>query len=279
MMVRQSANLSFKILLLVTLCAAGLTQSPGHAWAVEFAPHRALYKLGLERAPSASGIAAVAGEMAVEWRKACSGWAFDYRLAISIQQDSGRAVDLATSVTTWEADDGATYRFLVRHRTQGAVSEKIEGVARMQGKGKVGRVVFTSPGKRAFDLPAGTLFPVAHSMAIVKAAMSGPPPVFRALTVFDGMDVDPLYLVNAVIGASRSDKDFKLPAVAMPGMNPWPVSLAYFSYSKRQTLPKHEISMWLFPNGVADRLIMDFGDFTVWATLKTLEIMPQPDCE
>jgi hypothetical protein len=272
-MVRQSARLLF-----ISLCLAILFAAE-QASAVEFVPHRAIYTLALEGEVSASGIAAVEGGMAAEWRKSCSGWSFDYRSAISIQQETGRAIDLATTATTWESDDGKTYRFLLRTRTNGAVLEKIEGVARMPGNGKTGRVTFTSPTRREFDLPADTLFPVAHSMAIVKAAMSGPPPVFRALHVFDGMDADPLYLVNAVIGAPRSKKDFRLPEKSMVGMQPWPVSLAYYSASKKETLPTHEISMWLFANGVADRLIMDFGDFTVRATLKNLNLLPPPNCE
>ena len=43
-------------------------------------------------------------------------------------------------------------------------------------------------------------------------------------------------------------------------------------------LPDYEMSMTLLENGVAHDLVIDYGDFTVNATLRAIEPLPQPRC-
>lgn len=244
-----------------------------------FTAHRALYNLSLEQARSGSGISGVTGKMAVEWNDSCAGWAFEYRSVIDVTFDEETPVRLTSNAATWEASDGKTYRFSVRHKTNGREVERIEGVARLAGPNGAGQTELTHPEPRKIDLPKGTLFPVAHSLAIMKAAKSGSAPRFVSRTVFDGMDEEGLYQVNAVIG----------PAKESPGTNAawkeqmkkvpsWSVTLAYFSLKSSKAAPDHEIKMNLFANGVSDDLIMDFDDFIVRARINKVELLPTPSC-
>lgn len=245
----------------------------------EFSPHRALYDMTLERARPGSGIAGVAGKMAVEWNNSCTGWAFQYRSVIDVTFDEGAPVRLVSNATSWESSDGRTYRFSVRHKTNGKEMEHIEGVANLTAATGAGKTQLTHPKPLTINLPPGTIFPVAHSLEIMRNAKKGGMPQFVSRTVFDGMDLKGLYQVNAVIGpvkALRTDIPDKFDK--LKGVPSWSVDLAYFAITSSKAAPDHEIKMQLYANGVADDLVMDFADFIVRARLSQVELLPDPSC-
>jgi hypothetical protein len=263
-----------RVLLLGTLYFAAAAVQ-----ASELAPHRALYDLSLEQARSGSGISAVSGEMAVEWVNSCTGWAFQYSSVIDVTFLEGEPVRLTSNATSWESSDGRDYRFDVRHKTNGTEMEHIEGVAKLNGPGGAGQTVFVHPESLKINLPAGTLFPVAHSLDIVRAAKTGKTPQFVTRTIFDGMDVKGLYQVNAVIGTVKpSQRKLSANIDVLKGMPSWSLSLAYFARDSNKSAPDHEIKMRLFANGVADDLIMDFEDFVVRARLSRIKLLDDPSC-
>ena len=263
-----------QILFSGTLCIAAATAQAG-----EFSAHRALYDISLVKARSGSGIFTVTGKMAVEWNYSCTGWAFQYRSVIDVAFLEGAPVQLASNATSWESSDGRDYRFDVRHKTNGKEMEHIEGVAKLTSANGAGQTMFTHPKPLKIDLPAGTLFPVAHSLAIMRTAKKGGTPQFISQTIFDGMDLKGLYQVNAVISAVKPSHttipDNNNP---MKGGPSWSVNLAYFAMSSNKLAPDHEIRMRLYANGVADDLIMDFEDFIVRARLRKIELLADPSC-
>ena len=286
-MVRQRGNnrqvvksmKRFRPRLIHLLFSGILSVAATTAPAGEFSAHRALYNLSLVQARSGSGISGVTGKMAVEWNNSCTGWAFQYRSVIDVSFDEGAPVRLVSNAASWESRDGRDYRFDVRHKTNGKEMEHIEGVAKLADATGAGRTLFTHPKPLKIDLPAGTLFPVAHSLAIMRAAKNGKTPKFVSRTVFDGMDLKGLYQVNAVIAAAkRSQTAIPDNNDVMKGMPSWSVSLAYFTMNSDKSVPDHEIKMRLFANGVADDLIMDFEEFVVRARLNQIELLADPAC-
>tara|TARA_B100000676_G_scaffold248099_1_gene251652 strand:+ start:31976 stop:32800 length:825 start_codon:yes stop_codon:yes gene_type:complete len=263
----------------VALISIFIAWSSG-AWAVEFAAHRALYRLTLASAPASGGIVGVNGEMAVDWQNACSGWTFDYRSIIDILKTEEDNVRLATSATTWESADGRQYNFDVRHTTNDTEKEQISGIARMPKTGQPGQVEFVKPKKKQLKLPKGTLFPIAHSLAIMRAMVKENSPAIVSRNVFDGMDATGLYLVNAVIGKARAagGSKIKLPG-AMRGKKHWPVGLAYFQHGSGKSLPDHEMKMAVYENGVADKFLMDFQEFVLRADLVRIELSKKIHCK
>jgi len=260
--------------------AAGL--AAGQALALEFSPHRAIYGVTLD--PASSGaVSEVSGNLSIDWQRGCSGWTFEYRSVIDVTQVESGRVRLSTVATTWESNTGSEYRFNVRHSTNGHELEKIEGYAILKASGTAGTVNFTAPRERTMTLPAGTLFPMGHSMAVMEAAVNRTAPVFLPLSVFDGMDVQGLYLVNAVIGKSpragavSSDGAPEVPALQR-NHRMWPLSLAYFNKVEREAAPSHEMSLLLYENGVSDQLVIDFGDFKIRAHIEKLEFQSATDC-
>ncbi len=267
-----------RILLIFVLSAMPV----GQLLALDIVAHRALYRVTLERALS-GGISAVSGNISVDWRDGCSGWTFEYRSVIDVSQVESGEVSLATAATTWEAKDGSQYRFNVRNSTNGRELEKIEGYGTAGSAGVSGKVTFTQPRPRELALPAGTLFPMAHSRAVLRAAEGGTAPVFLALPVFDGMDEQSLYLVNAVIGKAGNGNT-KYPAQPVDinrllrGHRTWPINLAYFKTGGREPVPSHEMNLIMHDNGISDHLVMDFSEYTIRASLTNLEILPPVDC-
>ena len=247
-------------------------------FASDFEAHRARYNLVLENARPGSGISGVSGKMAVEWQDSCSGWTFEYHSVIDVEFSESKSIRLTSTATSWESRDGEKYRFSVRHKTNGKEVERIEGVARAKA-GAAGLVEFSAPKRQKVRLPRGTLFPIAHSLSVIKSAQRGKVPVFLSQTVFDGMDVKGLYQVNAAIGHhSKTNTGAGAGNKALKAVQSWHVSLGYFGTNSRKAEPEHEIKMRLYANGVADNMLMDFDEFTIRGRLDRLDFLPNTKC-
>ena len=53
------------------------------------------------------------------------------------------------------------------------------------------------------------------------------------------------------------------------------VHVAFFDQSAGTQQPDYEVSMRYWANGVADELVMDFGDFAMRGKLSTLTLQPK----
>lgn len=247
-------------------------------FAVEFVAHRALYKLVLEKARTGSGVSGVTGRMAVEWQDSCSGWTFEYHSVIDVEFAETKSIRLISTATSWESNDGENYRFSVRHKTDGKEVERIEGVAKASA-GATGHVEFSRPKARRLILPRGTLFPIAHSLSVLRTAAKEKAPAFLSQTVFDGMDVTGLYQVNAAIGrVGKTGGAARMQNKELKTTPSWHVSLGYFGMKSRKSEPNHEIKMRLYANGVADDMLMDFDEFIIRGRLDKLDMTPNPNC-
>ena len=88
-----------------------------------------------------------------------------------------------------------------------------------------------------------------------------------------------MFGVNAVISDRREPQgvaDARSPLlVAGPS---WHVALAFFAATGQAAEPAHEQSLRLHANGVVEDLVLDYGDFTVSASLQKIEKLPPPKC-
>ncbi len=267
--------LTFRVSLLALFAIAAL---PAAAAAGEFVPYRALYDTTLKAAERDSAVVGVAGQIEEEWSEACDGWTMQQRTAIEVAIGGEASVRLLSNVTTWEARNGLTYRFNVRNRSSDADEERIEGVARLAGPGKGGTAHFDHPRTRRVKLPAGTIFPTAHTDVVLAAAKGAPVVVER--TVFDGLSGDGLFDVSAVLGrpSPPADRPGRKALAPLAGLTAWPAQIAFYEHGSKAAEPDHEVGLKLYDNGVTDEMVMDFGQFTVLARLKALELQPRPTC-
>ncbi|CAH2601598.1 ATP/GTP-binding site motif A [Rhodovastum atsumiense] len=240
--------------------------------AAPMAAHRALYTLTLEQA-RASEVAGASGTMAYEVLDACDGWASRQRLEMTIINRDGQDIQMLSDYTTWESKDGLKMRFRMRQTTEQAVTSEVAGEASLERVGGPGTVHYSVPEDTTKDLPAGTLFPMAHTEAILAAARAGKK--FITLPLFDGTSEKGGQDSSVAISSWGGPRPSKWPDLAkLPSGR---VHVAFFDRGTSSQQPDYEVSMRYWDNGVADELDMDFGEFVMKGTLTQFAIVP-PGC-
>lgn len=244
------------------------------AAAVDLAPHRAFYTLKLV-STRGGGIIDVRGVTVMSLEKTCDGWIIGHRMSADL--DAGRVtLKQETRFTAWESADGHAYRFAARNQL-GDSSKTFRGEARAGGADRGSLAAFTIPAGRTLPLPPETMFPVGHLEVLIARAAAGDRRVSRIL--FDGNDGQGPRLVVAFVGP-RVDPDQAAatrlgPLAARPG---WSVRLAFYPVDSQAPVPEYEIQAVQLDNGVADHLILDYGDFTLRLDLEKVEAVPAPVC-
>ena len=248
----------------------------GSAGAAEIVPHRALYAMTLGRASADAGVTGASGTMAYQWGESCDGWTVEQRYRLKMGYAESPDVSIASNFVTWEAKDGLSYRFNQKETRNGAENEEIRGAAKLDGPDKGGKVEFEKPEGKSFPLPAGVLFPSAHTIFLIDKAQAGEN--FISRHIFDGATVETAVLVSAVIGAKvEPDAELakKSPLLNRPG---WRVRLAFFPADPKAEKPDYELGMLLLDNGVSRDMVIDYGDYAIHATLDDIEALPKPGC-
>jgi hypothetical protein len=272
---RLPAALAVFILLFACGASAPAVQAAGLAAPlpppVPLAAHHALYTLTLDsRHDSDSDVVAAVGTMGYEVIDACDGWAVRQRLDMTVTNSDGQDIHMVSDYATWESKDGLKLRFHMKQLTDSAVTSQTDGDASLQRRGGPGEVHYTMPHDATVALPNGTLFPMAHTAAIIAAAREGKK--FIALPLFDGTDE------NGAEDSAIAIVDWKQPfPTHWPLLSALPstrVRLAFFDRKPDTITPNYQVGMRYWENGVADDMQMDFGDFTMDA--KMTEFAPQP---
>lgn len=239
--------------------------------AAELVGHRALYRLTLETARG--DVIGASGTMSYEIIDACDAWAVRQRLAINVTARDGTDIDLAAEYTTWESKDGLRLRFRMRQTTDDTPVTDLAGTATLERKGGPGEAVFSTPADTRKALPAGTMFPTGHTVAVIEAARAGKR--FMAVPIFDGTSAD-----------GAQDSTVAITGWSGPAENPWPalaplpstrVRIAFFDRESGQQQPEYEVGLRYWENGIADQLSMDFGDYVLGGKMIELQVT-KPNC-
>jgi hypothetical protein len=261
---RPAALAAMSLLAPLLLAVAGAP-----AEAATFAAHRALYALTLDPSKTTDVVAA-SGTMGYEVMDACDGWAVRQRLDMTITNHDGQDIHMVSDYATWESKDGLSFRYHMKQTTDDAVTSQTDGEAKLDKSGGGGQAHYTLPEEGVKPLPVGTLFPMAHTGAILDAAAAGKR--FLAIPLFDG-----------TVDSGVQDSSIIILGVKKPTPNHYPalstlsstrVRLAFFDRDPPSETPDYEVAMTYWENGVADDLQMDFGDFTVDAKMNDFKPLP-----
>ena len=233
------------------------------------AAHRAIYTLTLSSSRGRD-IVAASGTMGYEVIDACDGWAVRQRLSMTLTNTEGQDIQMVSDYATWESKDGQKFRFHMKQTTDSAVTSQTDGDASLERPGGPGEAHYTVPADTTKQLPPGTLFPMAHTSAILAAAQSGKK--FLTLPLFDGTDDGGAEDSSIVILDWKPPMETRYPFLSsLPSTR---VRLAFFDRGAASEIPTYQVGMRYWDNGVADNLQMDFGDFVMDA--KMTELTPQP---
>ncbi|MDR3449064.1 MAG: cell envelope integrity EipB family protein [Alphaproteobacteria bacterium] len=264
---------------------AGGTAQAASARTAKIAPHRAIYGMSLATVRNGANITDVSGRMLFEWRDVCDGWAIQQHMQLHFTYADGDDQDVTSTELTWEAKDGKSYSFNIRRLTNGKETENYRGKAVLNADGS-GTVTYTEPKPKTVQLPAGTLFPSAHTQLILQKAAQGEKLFTKR--VFDGSDEDGSSDISAFIlpqkadtqkaGAADSALEAGLKANPLLADAGWPVHMAFFKIGTETGEPDYEMDLNLLPNGIARHMKIDYGDFAVTGNLEDVEALPAPSC-
>jgi hypothetical protein len=255
------------------LLAAGSAEV---AAAADIMPHRALYTMTLGKTSGDAGVTGASGTMAYQWGEVCDGWTVEQNYRLKMGYSESPDVSLTSNFVTWESRDGLRYRFNQKETRNGADDDELRGAAKLDGPGKGGNADFEKPPGKNFVLPTGALFPSAHTMLLIDRAKAGEN--FISKHVFDGATAENAVLVSAVIGAKvepDAEAAKKSPLLNRPG---WRIRLAFFPADPKAEKPDYELGMLLLDNGVSRDMVIDYGDYSIRATLDDIEALPKPRC-
>jgi len=236
--------------------------------------HHAIYDLSLAKSRSGGAVSQAKGKLEFEWVDACTGWTVTQRTRVELVSAEGRVIVFGWSLNSHESRDGLNYRFSIRRLNADMSAEDVRGEARLDGPGEGGVAIYDEPVPQRVALPRGTVFPTAHSLALIEAAHKDASPLWRI--VFDGSGEEGLFGVSAAISplAATSGSDNPL----LQGQESWRVDLAYFGMDSNVSEPEHEQRLRLYANGVVDELLLDYGDFVLRADLAELNGLPKLEC-
>jgi hypothetical protein len=135
-------------------------------------------------------------------------------------------------------------------------------------------VRYSEPAGAEEQLPAGTLLPMRHTVVSVEAARAGR----RLLTapLFDGTNDDGAQDTTTII-VNWTNEPGKTAFPLLANLASGQMRIAFFDRGAGAggaSAPEYEVGLRYYENGVADDLVMDFGEFSVRGTLLELQAVP-----
>jgi hypothetical protein len=252
------------------------------------AAHRAIYDLQIKRTKDGSNLTAVAGRMVFELAGSkCDGWTVNFRMVNEFRTAEAppRLVDSRSS--SFEAADNLSMRYNFSEFVDNRLESEKRLSAELKADGSGGAGKLEMPKAEDFALPAGAMFPIQHQLRLMTAAEEGKP---RDVSiVYDGGDGAKTYRTVTFIGPRKPPGSVE-PTLATGGavklklQASWPMTLSYFSNggvpeaSQNPDTPAYQVGFDMYANGVADRLVLDYGDFALDGKLSQLEFLDQPAC-
>lgn len=244
------------------------------AGAAQLLSHRALYRVSL--GGDAGRIQDATGAAAMDLERTCDGWIISQRMTTDMAVGDDQTLRMETRFAGWESMDHQKYRFAVRNSV-GDEHETFKGNAEAGSANAPGSVTYTVPRQGKLALPDGVLFPIGHIKRLIDAATAVRQMV--SATVFEGSDKVGTRLATTFIRPSASQRSAAHSVTGkFSATRAWTMRTAYFPATGTGSVPDFEVQATQFENGVADDILLDYGEFSVLLTLQSVEALPAPAC-
>lgn len=267
----------------LTLCTA-LSLAPiqsfagtADAMAKALAPHKALYDIDLIATHSGSQILNISGQMAYEWKPVCDAWVTDHKFKLFYEYADAPGMRITSDFSTYESYDGKMFNYTSRRQRDGKMYQEIRGKADINDGGS-GAAVFTMPEGIKFNLAKGSLFPMGHTLEVIRNAESGNK--FFSAQVFDGSDEEGPIEINTFIGKPATSGAKKSPKVDASLLNgkAWNMRMAVFQAKSNEEESDYEMELVFHENGIISDMTIEYDDFSVTQKLVALEKLPAENC-
>lgn len=268
-----------------------------------FFSHRVIYQMTLAKASSGASIQAANGQMFYRFQESCKDWEVETRVFLRLThglQDGTEDIETTWTYESYEDFSADRFRFDVEHKNNGSLLEALAGNAWRTVRGTTATYKTDHDDK---SMPVSAMFPTAHLASVLERARQGE--TNFSDIVFDGASEQNPYRVNVfvvgrvmalsddskskpkIIAGSRrvpvirnkSDAFKKTSLGQLPKSPVWRVRLAYFPTENANDVPEFEIEVDFREDGIAQRIIQDFGDFQFNLTPVQFEALPLKSCE
>lgn len=258
--------------------AIALTFAAPQANALDLAAHKALYDIKLTATHSGSQILNISGRMSYEWKPSCDAWVTDHHFQLKYEYADAPPMVIGSDFSTYESFDGKTFNYSSRRKKDGTMYQEIRGNADMNAAS--GKAVFSLPDQTSFDLAKGTLFPMGHTLELIKRASAGEK--FYTASVFDGSDENGPVEISSFIGRTGGApaalaKNDKVDASLLQD-KAWNIRMAVFPADDQEEESDYEMGMVFHENGIISDMSIEYDDFTVSQKLVALEKIPAESC-
>lgn len=256
-----------------------LSTSASAVNSLPFLAHRAVYDLSLDADPSRPTVEAARGRIVFEFSGSpCEGYTQNFRQVAVLEGGEFGQRRIDSRSRSFEEADGKLMRYSGSLTINEGEAQDTEGKVEIRDDAM--SVSLTKPEPETLSIKGKAEFPTAHYQNIVAAALSGETTL--AARVFDGSgDGKTVSDSFAVIGKILRD-DNAGEAIKKAGfgtMKRWPVTVSYFDgEGQERETPSYSMSMELLENGVADALVLNYGDFVLKGILRQIDILPQRSC-
>ncbi|MDE8347033.1 MAG: DUF1849 family protein [Acidocella sp.] len=257
---------------LVALSAfACLLSGAAHA-AVALTGQHAVYDLTLSKVRT-HDVTGATGRMSFNVVDGCTGWGTTQHMTLLLRNVDGSLTKTVSDYITWESKDGKNLSFTLRESdNDGKAQIDDAGTATHTGGNDAGVITYTVPANTTLKMPPGTLFPMAHTEALLDAGAAGKK--FIAPLLFDGTTADGAQATFVAILGHHGPGPNVHPALKNLGSSD--VDIAFFERKNSDQNPDFRTRMRYFDNGVATGLVLDFGDFIMTGKLVSLTVPPSP---
>lgn len=253
---------------------------------IDFAPHRAVYDLRLQKTRGSRQLEAVRGRILYDFSgSACQGYALQFRQVSELDSGEGKNALTDLRTTTWEDGEARVFRFNSENRMNDRTVETVSGTAERNAKSV--DVTLRKPKSGTFHVPKTAVFPTEHMRRIVQAARAGQ--TLLEVPAYDGSETGKkLYNTLTVIGREIAPDASKLDDASgkqseLATMRRWPVTISYFDAGKSdrtgEQIPVYTLQFELFDNGISRALVLDYQDFVIAGELTSLDLRKEKPCK
>lgn len=262
---------------ILTVLAALLL--PIVAQAAELVPHRAVYDMGFLKRARDTPYVQVDGRMVYHYDRTCVGATYNHRMLLVLVSKQGQEIRSETFLSFFETSDGHSMQFEIRELLNDTVIVHLQGTVKRPSVGEAGAVTYEkregSESEKLSELPAGALFPMQHTDALISAAINGA--VIHNASTFDG---DEISLVDSFIQPSQEPgREAAVVPAGMKDMKSWISRISFFKPEAEEPVPFYETQMRFWENGLSGDFTMESEDFGVLAKLKEVELFEAPSCD